>query len=87
MSNQLRGLLEVEQLHFTCVGSSEATRLDNLDNISTTTTTTTNSSNIHVDEIVMSSSTAPIVANVTELNATTDEVCLKIHSHSPKFRI
>lgn len=29
--NQLKGLLEVEALHFVCCGSSEATRLENID--------------------------------------------------------
>ncbi|TDG43863.1 hypothetical protein AWZ03_009727 [Drosophila navojoa] len=31
ISNQLRGLLEVVQLHFNCVQTSEATRIDNID--------------------------------------------------------
>ncbi|XP_070137301.1 dual E2 ubiquitin-conjugating enzyme/E3 ubiquitin-protein ligase BIRC6 isoform X1 [Drosophila bipectinata] len=33
ISNQLRGLLEVVQLHFTCVQTSEATRIDNIDSV------------------------------------------------------
>lgn len=31
ISNQLRGLLEVEPLHFTCCAASEATRVENMD--------------------------------------------------------
>lgn len=31
ISNQLRGLLEVEPLHFTCSSASEATRIENMD--------------------------------------------------------
>ncbi|XP_017867101.1 PREDICTED: baculoviral IAP repeat-containing protein 6 isoform X7 [Drosophila arizonae] len=33
ISNQLRGLLEVVQLHFNCVQTSEATRIDNVDSV------------------------------------------------------
>ncbi|XP_034488815.1 baculoviral IAP repeat-containing protein 6 [Drosophila innubila] len=33
ISNQLRGLLEVVQLHFNCVQASEATRIDNIDSV------------------------------------------------------
>jgi len=33
ISNQLRGLLEVVQLHFNCVQTSEATRIDNIDSV------------------------------------------------------
>ncbi|XP_068153762.1 baculoviral IAP repeat-containing protein 6 isoform X3 [Drosophila tropicalis] len=33
ISNQLRGLLEVVQLHFNCVQTSEATRIDNIDSM------------------------------------------------------
>lgn len=31
IGNHLKGLLEVEPLHFTCCGVSEATRLENMD--------------------------------------------------------
>ncbi|XP_037945587.1 baculoviral IAP repeat-containing protein 6-like isoform X2 [Teleopsis dalmanni] len=48
VSNQLRGLLEVEQLHFSCAATSEATRIDNLDSISTG-----NGSSINVEDIIM----------------------------------
>lgn len=33
ISNQLRGLLEVEPLHFTCCSASEATRIENMDSV------------------------------------------------------
>ncbi|XP_055696918.1 baculoviral IAP repeat-containing protein 6 isoform X3 [Phlebotomus papatasi] len=34
IGNQLKGLLEVEPLHYTCIGASEATRLENMDSMS-----------------------------------------------------
>ncbi|XP_059612083.1 baculoviral IAP repeat-containing protein 6 [Phlebotomus argentipes] len=34
IGNQLKGLLEVEPLHYVCVSASEATRLENMDSIS-----------------------------------------------------
>ncbi|XP_055678936.1 baculoviral IAP repeat-containing protein 6 isoform X3 [Lutzomyia longipalpis] len=34
IGNQLKGLLEVETLHYTCIAASEATRLENMDSIS-----------------------------------------------------
>lgn len=33
ISNQLRGLLDVEPLHFTCFAASEATRIENMDSV------------------------------------------------------
>ncbi|XP_036324883.1 baculoviral IAP repeat-containing protein 6 isoform X2 [Rhagoletis pomonella] len=52
VSNQLRGLLEVEQLHFTCASTSEATRIDNMDTVSASS-----SSNINMEELIV----APMV--------------------------
>ncbi|GAB0094178.1 Baculoviral IAP repeat-containing protein 6 [Sergentomyia squamirostris] len=34
IGNQLKGLLEVEPLHYTCIAASEATRLENMDSMS-----------------------------------------------------
>lgn len=48
ISNQLRGLLEVEPLHFTCCAASEATRVEKMDSV---TAAPTNSSLI--DDIMM----------------------------------
>ena len=58
VSNQLRGLLEVEQLHFTCTATSEATRIDNIENVSTTTS----SANINMDDLLF----APMVAEAVD---------------------
>ncbi|XP_067616443.1 baculoviral IAP repeat-containing protein 6 isoform X2 [Eurosta solidaginis] len=52
VSNQLRGLLEVEQLHYTCASTSEATRIDNMDTVSASST-----SNINMEELIV----APMV--------------------------
>lgn len=52
VSNQLRGLLEVEQLHYTCVSTSEATRIDNMDTVSASS-----ASNINMEELIV----APMV--------------------------
>ncbi|XP_055907013.1 baculoviral IAP repeat-containing protein 6 isoform X1 [Eupeodes corollae] len=48
VSNQLRGLLEVEQLHYICSATSEATRIDNMDSSSTSS-----ASNINMEEIII----------------------------------
>ncbi|XP_054725362.1 baculoviral IAP repeat-containing protein 6 isoform X3 [Anastrepha obliqua] len=52
VSNQLRGLLEVEQLHYTCASTSEATRIDNMDTVSASS-----ASNINMEELIV----APMV--------------------------
>lgn len=36
ISNQIRGILEVEPLHFTCCAASEATRVENMDSAAAT---------------------------------------------------
>ncbi|KAL9897854.1 dual E2 ubiquitin-conjugating enzyme/E3 ubiquitin-protein ligase BIRC6-like isoform 3-T4 [Glossina fuscipes fuscipes] len=66
VSNQLRGLLEVEQLHFTCTASSEATRIDNMDTVSANS-----SSNINMEDLVA----APMLSNLVDLS-NTEEVML-----------
>lgn len=48
ISNQLRGLLEVEPLHFTCCAASDATRVEKMDSVASSPT---NSSII--EEIMM----------------------------------
>ncbi|XP_062126380.1 baculoviral IAP repeat-containing protein 6 isoform X3 [Drosophila sulfurigaster albostrigata] len=47
ISNQLRGLLEVVQLHFTCVQTSEATRIDNIDS------TVNGAANVFIEDVMM----------------------------------
>lgn len=56
ISNQVRGLLEVEPLHFTCLAASEATRIENMDALTSST-----ASNITMEEIVTST---PLYNNV-----------------------
>ncbi|KAM7359256.1 BIR repeat containing ubiquitin-conjugating enzyme isoform 2-T2 [Cochliomyia hominivorax] len=58
ISNQLRGLLEVEQLHFTCAATSEATRIDNMDSMSANT----GSSNVNMDDLLI----APMVTEAVD---------------------
>ncbi|XP_037827973.1 baculoviral IAP repeat-containing protein 6 isoform X2 [Lucilia sericata] len=58
VSNQLRGLLEVEQLHFTCAATSESTRIDNMDTVSANTS----SSNVNMDDLLI----APMVAEAVD---------------------
>lgn len=48
VSSQLRGLLEVEPLHFTCCSASEATRVENVDSI-------LSSQNTIIDDILFDS--------------------------------
>ncbi|XP_030370289.1 baculoviral IAP repeat-containing protein 6 isoform X2 [Scaptodrosophila lebanonensis] len=48
ISNQMRGLLEVVQLHFTCVQTSEATRVDNID-----TASGTGASSVVMEDVMM----------------------------------
>ncbi|XP_075144573.1 BIR repeat containing ubiquitin-conjugating enzyme [Haematobia irritans] len=58
VSNQLRGLLEVEQLHFTCAATSEATRIDNMDAVSSNAST----SNVNMDDLLI----APVVVETVD---------------------
>lgn len=58
VSNQLRGLLEVEQLHFNCAATSEATRIDNMDTVSSSAST----SNVNMDDLLI----APMVVETVE---------------------
>lgn len=48
ISNQLRGLLEVEPLHFTCCAASEATRVEKMDTVSAAP-----ANNSLIDDIMM----------------------------------
>ncbi|XP_015038690.2 baculoviral IAP repeat-containing protein 6 isoform X3 [Drosophila pseudoobscura] len=48
ISNQLRGLLEVVQLHFSCVQTSEATRIDNIDSVGGTA-----ASSLVIDDVMI----------------------------------
>lgn len=69
VSNQLRGLLEVEQLHFTCAATSEATRIDNMDTVSANTST----SNVNMDDLLI----APMVSEaVDQIYNKSDKVSL-----------
>lgn len=65
ISNQLRGLLEVEQLQFTCIGTSEATHIDNFDAVITTNGVT----GTNIEELVV----GPMLSNAIDL-CNTDEV-------------
>ncbi|XP_059217801.1 baculoviral IAP repeat-containing protein 6 isoform X2 [Stomoxys calcitrans] len=58
VSNQLRGLLEVEQLHFSCAATSEATRIDNMDTVSSSAST----SNVNMDDLLI----APMVVETVD---------------------
>lgn len=58
VSNQLRGLLEVEQLHFTCAATSEATRVDNMDTVSASASST----NVNLDDLLI----APMVTEIVD---------------------
>lgn len=58
VSNQLRGLLEVEQLHFNCAATSESTRIDNMDTVSSSAST----SNVNMDDLLI----APMVVETVE---------------------
>ncbi|XP_073817547.1 BIR repeat containing ubiquitin-conjugating enzyme isoform X2 [Musca autumnalis] len=58
VSNQLRGLLEVEQLHFNCAATSEATRIDNMDTVSSSAST----SNVNMDDLLI----APMVVETVD---------------------
>ncbi|XP_015009950.2 baculoviral IAP repeat-containing protein 6 isoform X4 [Drosophila erecta] len=48
ISNQLRGLLEVVQLHFNCVQTSEATRIDNIDSVGGSS-----AANVVIEDVMM----------------------------------
>lgn len=50
ISNQLRGLLEVEPLHFTCCAASEATRVENMESA------TASQSNNGIEDVVFEAS-------------------------------
>ncbi|KAH8417362.1 hypothetical protein KR222_009764, partial [Zaprionus bogoriensis] len=47
ISNQLRGLLEVVQLHFNCVQTSEATRIDSIDSV------VNGASSVVIEDVIM----------------------------------
>lgn len=64
----MRGLLEVEQLHFTCAATSEATRIDNMDTVSANAST----SNVNMDDLLI----APMVAEAADqIYSKSDKVC------------
>lgn len=48
VSNQIRGMLDVEPLHFTCSAASEATRIESMDNFASSS-----GSNINVEDILI----------------------------------
>ncbi|KAL5282756.1 BIRC6 family protein [Megaselia abdita] len=48
VSNQIRGMLEVEPLHFTCSAASEATRIESMDNFASSS-----GSNINMEDILI----------------------------------
>ena len=76
IGNFLKGLLEVEPLHFVCCGASEATRLENMDVISVNQT-----SNI-VEDIIFdapsSQNTVDQVHNEIK-NSDKENVIFRIH--------
>lgn len=71
VSNQLRGLLEVEQLHFNCAATSESTRIDNMDTVSSSAST----SNVNMDDLLI----APMVVETVE-HMYSDKVRLVFYS-------
>lgn len=65
INNQIRGLLEVEPLHFTCFAASEATRIETMDSLSSLSTTT---SNINIEDLIVT----PPQNNISEAISSQD---------------